>query len=517
MKMKLFKIKLKKILLKFLKISSVILLLFVLVITSAVLWPMPKLDPPKKFDTVFIKSANIIDVKSGDILENRDILIKNNIISAIDTSGILKANANSLIIDGSGKYIIPGLWDMHTHSNQHSEWLHHPLYIANGVTGIRDMAGQLNKKDSYFVGSQERLGWNAELNQNKIITPRYVLQSSYPTRGSAFIPEGFPDFFKLEKDEHIGSFLSFYKNEQIDFIKIYTETTPQAHKKLALEASKYGIHLAGHKPLSVSLEDAITNGQRSFEHGRIFLLESFPGAENLRTSDNWKEFFKKSIKSIIEDFNPETASKLMMLMKENNTYWTPTLQVHKFEAFAHKSTFTENPNLKYTTSVGNYMWGMEVSAVKKYNLSTKGKDVTIDFYNAVKEQVKMAKQIGVPIMAGTDVADAYCFAGFSMHDELEDLTKSGLTNLVALQSATIIPAEFAKKDNDYGTIETNKIADLIILDKNRVCNLNSVRFTFHPFQNLSDLLSDGFWNAPPRQRHPLWAPFSDRTVYGPQI
>ena len=462
----------KKKIFKFLKIFSVIFLLFLLVIISAVLWPMPKLNLPKKFDTVLIQSVNIIDVKSGGILENRDILIKNNIISEIDTSGILKANSTSLIINGSGKYIIPGLWDMHTHSNQHSEWLHHPLYIANGVTGIRDMSGQLNERDSYWVGSKERLEWNTELSNNNRITPRYVLQSSYQIDGASSVPDNFPEFFKLEKEEHVDSLLSFYKNEKVNFIKVYQQIQPDMYKKLALAAPKYGLHLAGHKPMFISLEEAVVFGQRSFEHGRVFMFESFPKADSLRNPKNWKAFFSKSKKSIVEDFNPKTAIKLMTLMKENNAYWTPTLQTLKFEAYAHKSAFIDNPNLKYVTSARkDVWWGIDVRNNKKKNLSEEGNGLSTDFYNAVKKQIKMANDIGVPIMTGTDVTDSYTFAGFSIHDELEDLTKSGLSNLEALQSATIVPSKFIGKEKDYGTIENGKIADLIILNKNPLENI----------------------------------------------
>ena len=82
-------------------------------------------------------------------------------------TGLFVSNAfgpglDYLIIDGSGKFIIPGLWDMHTLSNSYSEWLHHPLYIANGVTGIRDMSGTLDKEDAYWVGSKTKLQWNKE-------------------------------------------------------------------------------------------------------------------------------------------------------------------------------------------------------------------------------------------------------------------------------------------------------------------------------------------------------------------
>lgn len=462
----------KKKVFKFLKIFSAILLLVAVIIITAILWPMPKLEASINHDIVFIKSINVIDVKSGNILENRDILIKNNKISVIDTTGIIKVNSTALIINGSDKYIMPGLWDMHTHSNQHSEWLHHPLYIANGVTGIRDMSGQLNERDSYWVGSKERLHWNAELSNNERTTPRYVLQSSYQIDGASSVPENFPKFFTLEKDEHVDSLLSFYKNEKVDFIKVYQQIQPYMYKRLALAAPKYGLHLAGHKPMFVSLEDAILLGQRSFEHGRIFMFESFPKADSLRNPKNWKAFFSKSKKSMVEDFNPETAIKLMTLMKENNAYWTPTLQTLKFEAFAHKSSFMDNPYLKYVTSIRkNIWWGIDVKNNKKKNLSEEGNGLSTEFYNAAKKQIKMAKDIGVPIMTGTDVTDSYTFAGFSIHNELEDLTKSGLSNLEALQSATIIPAKFVGKEKDFGTIENGKIADLIILNKNPLENI----------------------------------------------
>ncbi|MGI8893561.1 MAG: amidohydrolase family protein, partial [Bacteroidia bacterium] len=255
---------------KIFKFLSGTILLLLLAIVLAVLWPMPHLETPKAHRTVFIKSINIIDVQSGDILRNQDILIQDNVIIAIDTIGILKAQPTSLIIDGTNKYLMPGLWDMHTHSNQHSEWLHHPLYIANGVTGIRDMSGQLSKRDSYWAGSKERLKWNAELSENKRVTPRYVLQSSFQIDGASSVPDGFPEFFKLQKIEDVDSLLRFYKNQKVDFIKVYQQIPPESFKKLAQQAPKYGMHIAGHKPIFNSLEEAILLGQRSFEHGRVF-------------------------------------------------------------------------------------------------------------------------------------------------------------------------------------------------------------------------------------------------------
>ncbi|MBN8650584.1 MAG: amidohydrolase family protein [Cytophagales bacterium] len=451
----------------FLKVFAGITLLLLSTMVLAVLWPMPQLKPPPRHHSIFIKAINIIDVTSGHLLRNRDIIVRDNVITHIDTAGVLMPDTTFILIDGTNKFLMPGLWDMHTHSTQHSEWVHHPLFIANGITGIRDMSGQLNRRDSYFAGSRERLIWNDELGKNKRVTPRYVLQSSFQIDGAFSVPEGFPEFFKLQKSEDVDSLLRFYKNENVDFIKVYDQIPLNGYEMLATQAPKYGMHVAGHKPRSVSLEDAVSLGQKSFEHGRIFLTECFPQADSLRTAKNWRAFFSKAKASMVNDFNLELAKKLMHQMKAHHAHWTPTLQTLKFEAFAHEPAFLQNPNLKYIPYLSKKLWwDSDVRNNAKRNLSRDGKNISAAFYYAAMGQIKVANEVGVPIMTGTDVSDSYIFPGFSIHTELEDLTKSGLSNLEALQSATIVPVKFVGAEKDYGTIEIGKIADLIILDKN---------------------------------------------------
>ncbi|MHA7830961.1 MAG: amidohydrolase family protein [Flagellimonas sp.] len=465
----------KKKLIQFTKVVIAIILLAIITITGAYLWPTSTLQPPESFEKTIIKNVNVVDVVTGEVVADQFVLIEQSRIIKIDTAQ-MTAFDDALVIDGKGKYLIPGLWDMHTHSNQHSEWLHHPLYIANGITGVRDMSGQLKEKDSYWVGSKERLQWNKDLENNTKVTPRYILQSSYQMDGEKAIPEDAPDFFKLQKPSQVDSLLQFYKKEEVDFIKVYQQLPKDTYKALALKAPQYGLHLAGHKPMFLSLEEAVNLGQRSFEHGRIFMYECFPETDSLKNPDHWKAYFSKSKAKIVQQFDSVQAKALMRLMQQKNAYWTPTLQTLKFEANAHKNEFTDNENLKYVTKVRKQLWWKyDTDHNKEKNLESEGTSVSEQFFEASKKQVRMANSMGVPIMAGTDVTDSYVFAGFRLHDELYELTSAGLTNLEALQSATMVPATYSNAIEDYGTIEIGKKADLVLLDKNPLQDINNTK------------------------------------------
>ncbi len=459
----------------FTKVAFAIIIVAIAIIITAYLWPISKLQTPVVFERTIIKNVNIVDVATGEVAANQFVLIEQSRIINIDTAQIT-ASDDALIIDGTGKFLIPGLWDMHTHSNQYSEWLHHPLYIANGVTVVRDMSGQLNEKDSYWVGSKERLQWNKDLENNTRVTPRYVLQSSYQMDGEKAIPEDAPNFFKLNTSRQVDSLLQFYKKENVDFIKVYQQLPKEMYELLALKAPEYGLHLAGHKPMFLSLEEAVNLGQKSFEHGRVFMYECFPEADSLKSPDHWKAYFSKSKAKIVHQFDSVQAKTLMRLMQQEKAYWTPTLQTLKFEANAHKNEFADNENLKYVTSVRKQLWWKyDTDHNKEKNLKSEGLSVSEQFFEASKKQVAMAHRMGVPIMAGTDVTDSYVFAGFSLHDELYELTSSGLTNLEALQSATMVPATYSDAIEDYGTIEIGKKADLILLNKNPLQDINNTK------------------------------------------
>ena len=472
-----------KLMYKVIKNISIGILTLISIFLIALFWPLPEIQVPLKSQNVVIKSVNVIDIKTGSILTNRNVYIEGNRIKSIDGPPVSAPASDVLIINGTDQYLMPGLWDMHTHSTQHSPWLHHTLYIANGVTAVRDMSGQLSKPDSYWAGTKDRLNWNQKLENHEQISPRYILQSSFQINGENSVPEGFPGFFKAQTSEDVYSLLAYYQEEQADFIKVYSEIPAESYRTLAKNCTRYNLYLAGHKPLNISFHEAVIAGQRSFEHGRILMFDCFPFADSLRHNADKSNTYRNLMPFMITDFDQVKAEKLMHLMSDHNSHWVPTLQTLKVAALANDSMFLQSLHLSYVPALRRILlWNPDVSRAAKANISGARRDINKKFYESVKKQVAMAHDYGVPIMTGTDVTDSYVFPGFSLHTEMDDLVDAGLTNLEVLQAATLIPAQFSGMESDLGSIEAGKLADLVLLDKNPLVDIvytQAIRGVFH--------------------------------------
>lgn len=461
---------------KVVKIISVVTIILISIILIALFWPLPEIKMPVKSQNVLIKSVNVIDIKSGSVLTNRNVWIEGNRIKSLDGPPTTASASDVLVIDGTDQYLIPGLWDMHTHSTQHSPWLHHTLYIANGVTAVRDMFGQLGKYDSYWAGTKDRLRWNQKSEKHEQVSPRYVLQSSFQINGANSVPEGFPGFFEAQTSEDVYSLLAYYQEEQADFIKVYAEIPADSYRTLAKNSAKYNLHIAGHKPLNISLHEAVLAGQRSFEHGRIFMFDCFPFADSLLKATDKGKTYRNLMPSMITKFDRAKAGELMHLMSVHNSHWVPTLQTLKVSAMADDEIFIRSPYINYIPTLRKILfWKPDLSRSVKDNTSAARQGINKKFYQSVKAQVAMAQRHGVPIMAGTDVTDTYVFPGFSLHTEMHDLADAGLTNLEALRAATLIPAQFSGREGDLGSIEAGKLADLVFLDRNPLVDITHTR------------------------------------------
>lgn len=448
-----------------------------LTIFALLLWPLTTPPNAGKSENYALEGVNIVDVTSGAIHHNRIVLIEQGMIANILSSDERFSGAGFQTISAHGKYLIPGLWDMHTHSYKLSPQIHHPLYIANGVTSVRDMSGCMNRQDSYWACPEDRTQWTAETLAGKRVSPRYVLQSSYQTNGGNEVPANFPAYFKLETPTHARELVDYYTSANVDFIKTYSELSVPQYLNLAHAASNSALYLAGHKPLRLSLIEAIESQQKSIEHGRLFLFECYAFIEEFRQLDNpIQQYNAQLMWRMLNNRNESVCAVLMEKMANSDTWWVPTLSTLKMSALSRQAEFREDPRLDEVPYIRkSLIWFPDADRAAGGEVNGKGEFVHAAFYDQAKRSVNAANKAGVKLLAGTDASDSYVFVGSGLHDELENLVSAGLTPLQALQAATLSAATFSGLQNQLGSIENGKLADAVLLDGNPLENISQVR------------------------------------------
>jgi predicted amidohydrolase len=379
----------------------------------------------------------VIDATGAPARPKMTVVIAGARIAAIGEDGKTPIPKGARVIDASGKYLIPGLWDMHVHLAKAGENTL-PLFIANGVTGVRDMGG-----DAAMV-----LKWRDEIAAGKRLGPR--IKAAGPILESARNVERMKregtvepvDRFRVgvAGPEEAENVVERVAKLGVDFIKIRTVASPETYRAIAAAARKRNLALVGHTP--VAPEEIIKAGQRSVEHS------FFPPLSN-RTEDQRAELFRK--------------------MAAEGVVVTPTLVVgetllasyDRAAAIAADEQGSLDRRRKYLS--GYLIEDWREQAEEKKGMSD---DLTRLLAERLRDLREMRRS-GVRLLPGTDVAVLLIWPGFSLHDELRLLVEQvGLTPMEALISATRFPAEFFGMQETLGTIEPGKIADLVLLDAN---------------------------------------------------
>lgn len=464
---------------------GVLMLSVISVLAGMVAWPLTEIDWVAEKGPFVLDGVHIVDVHTGVLLEDMTVSIREGRIDAIGKQGELTIPQGANVLDTRGKYVIPGLWDMHTHSYKLSPQIHHPLYIAYGVTGVRDMSGCLEKDDSYWACSHDREQWNKDLASARRVTPRYVLQSSFQTNGGNEVPEGFSSFFRLESREDARKLAQFYAQAGTDFIKVYSELSASQYRMLASASAQFGLSIAGHKPLKVSLHDAISSGQTSIEHGRLFLFECFAGIEGFRQHANPIRHYNVELMwRMVEEQDEAKCGQLMEDMAASDTWWVPTLTTLRMGAYADEPGFRQDARLNQIPALIKHMiWFPDANYAASNNLAANGQFVRKAFFAEALSQVGRAHDKGVKILAGTDVSDTYVFTGSGLHEELAMLVDAGLSPMEAIRSATIHAAQFSGQSGDFGSIDAGKVADMVLLNTNPLKDIRHSQDIFAVIHN----------------------------------
>jgi imidazolonepropionase-like amidohydrolase len=411
---------------------------------------------------LLIKHTNVIDVKTGKIQSNVSVRIEDGIIREIGKS-VKDSKVRS--IDGTDKYLIPGLWDMHGHTWNANGFF--PLLLANGVTGIRDMFGSI---DSIHK-------WRKQIEQGFVKGPA-IIASGPIVDGPKPIWQG---SVALGETSRVAKVIDSLKNQlKVDFIKVYSLLSREVYFKIAAEAKRQNIPFAGHVPNVVTNAEAAAAGQKSFEHLLGFIQECSDSAAYLAALSRGE--IKDSVLSnraartsmLLRTYNRQKMKELIRKLAGYDVWICPTLVVNRNISKLDDSIFVKDSRLAYMSPMFRTMWNPANDP--RFKTATK------DYYESSRKMfliyldiVREMQESGVKLLAGTDYPNPYCFPGFSLHDELILLTEAGLTPLQALQTATINPARYLNLDEKTGTVEKGKKADLILLDKNPVDNISNIK------------------------------------------
>ena len=428
---------------------------------------------------IVIENITLIDAKNGT-RTNQTVSIENGVIQSIGSAKL--DMEESQIIDGEGKYLIPGLWDAHVHLTfipEIDHETHFKLYLKNGVTSIRDTGAILSKL-------QPSLNF---IEENPNTTPRLFYAGPLidgADRVYKGMEPGFPNLsIGIDETSNIPEVIDGLVKEGVTFLKSYEMLTRETYLELLKVAGQNGLRVTGHVPLSIDLEEAIEAGLGGMQHVRNMDLACAKDADNLLDDrqvslENEASIAGSELRThihssqryyAIDNTDDERCLRIIMKLSEYGVFQTPTLTINTFDSrrfYADpkwRETYQELPE----AAENNWMQG----SLKLANIDVTENAKKFDAWSL--SLVNKMHQEGVKIIAGTDTPIGYLTPGYSLHKELELLSEAGLSNMDVLRSATITPAEFFGMENQMGTIEVGKLADLVILDKNPLMSISNTQ------------------------------------------
>jgi hypothetical protein len=423
---------------------------------------------PQSSSLVFT-NITVIDMTGAPPKSDMTVVIAGNRIIGLGRTGRVRVPRGAQVIDATGKFLIPGLWDMHVHIKETERSL--PMFIANGVTGVRNTGGI----------AADLFRWRAETASGRLLGPRIiacgpVVDGEHPWH---------PDHSVIVRNAAEGRAAVFsLKRQGADFIKVYDGVPRDAYFAIAEESGRQRIPFVGHVPSSVTTMEVSDAGQRSIEHLGTILEGSSTAELELR---NWVSpaaqagdfsAIPRRIAArgnrVLDTYSNERAQSLFGHLVRNHTWQVPTLLVKKIWAYVDDISRAEDVRFKYVPQSIREEWSPQRQLLYRYR--------TPDFivyqkrlFQREMELVSAMHRASVEFMAGTDVGGAYTYYGFSLHDELALFVEAGFTPMEALQSATRNPARFLGELNSQGTVARGKLANLVLLEANPLENIFNTR------------------------------------------
>lgn len=399
---------------------------------------------------IVFRSVNLIPMDKEQVLENRDVVIKDGIITAIGPSGKVKYSKNALVINGKGKYLMPGLAEMHAHVPPVNDM--EPmkevarLFALKGITTIRGM-----------LGHPLHLELRKMIDKGEILSPRFI------TSGPSFSGNS------VKTAAEAADMVRRQKQEGYDFLKLHPGLTPETFAAVVKTAKEVNIPFAGHVSYNVGVWRAIEGGYASIDHLDGFVESLIPDVQSIPEQE------AGLFAMYISDKADETQiPKLVNALRDGNIWVVPTQALAERWIAADKDPdqLRQSPEMVYMQPQTLNNW---VTTKKNMMANPKYNPTAIaDYMRLRRKLIYECNKNGVGLLLGSDAPQVFNVPGFSTHQELQYLVDAGLTPYEALRTGTVNVGRYLNRP-DIGTIKTGAVADLVLLEGNPLKQINQTQ------------------------------------------
>ena len=421
----------------------------------------------KKVDLI-INNVNIVDVVNNKIISNRYIAIQKNKIIDISNASISKTYTANEIIDATGKYIMPSLWDMHVHFGGDSLKAENkmllPLYIAMGIGHVRDCAGDI---------SLDVIEWKNDIANGTLLGPA-IFTSGPKLEGINSI---WPGDLEIRNETELRTALDSLQKLKVDFIKITDNTlAPDLFLKSIIAARKRGWKVTGHVPATMNVDVFSRNGLSAIEHIGYLQRAASKNEDSITKLRAVNKISGREANELyLNSFDSTVAIAKFKQLAKNGTAVVPTINGSYITTYLDKTSHLNDDYLRYLGPAlkRTYNWRIERAAKDNAEaIAFRHKN-----FEAAANLLPLLYKTGVVILAGTDAGflNSFNYPGLGMHDELAIMVKYGLTPQQALICSIINGPAFFNQSKLYGAVAKQKNADLLILNANPLTDINNTK------------------------------------------
>ena len=413
-----------------------------------------------------LSNGNLIDLASGEISQ-KDLYIQNGRIQKV-TSSEAPYDAKT-VIDLQGKFVLPGFWDNHVHFrggdsliSDNKNFL--KLFIANGITTVRDAGGDL---------TSSILNWKKEIAHGELVGPQIFTSGpkidglNATWAGSLVVQDSLDVVKALDSLQAIN----------VDYVKLYDSQISGAMylETLSIAQERHMIS-SGHMPFTVQLKDAVDAGIDGIEH--LYYIMKGCSAKEAEITLKFRTQalgFWEAIPLLLASYDENTAQKTFAQLKAKGVFVIPTLHIGKTLSYLDEVDHGQDSYLKYISAgIQKTYEGRITRALRAGPEARKNRRELDTFFG---EFAKILNDAGVDLLAGSDSGafNSYTYPGISLHQELQAMVNNGISPLEALKTSAYNGPRFLHKMDDYGSIEVGKISDLVVLKANPLDDISNSR------------------------------------------